>query len=135
MSTTTTYTLHAAPGNFRAFKALIAAEYTSTSVTVAEFDAARIKSLSPTGKAPILEVSSSASNSSGGTGTNSTIFGSNAIARHLARLRRDSGLMGSNLEEEAEVDAWVEFASQDVELPATVWVYPVCGYMPFNDAA
>ena len=125
----TTYTLHAAPGNFRAFKALIAAEYTSTPVTVADFDAARIKALSPTGKAPILEVSASAS------GTTTTIFGSNAIARHLARLRRDSGLMGANLEEEAEVDAWVEFASQNVELPATVWVYPVCGYMPFSDAA
>lgn len=128
MSSATGYTLHAAPGNFRAFKALIAAEYNGVDVSVPDFDAAKVQSLSPTGKAPVLEVSTS----NGGT---ATIFGSNAIARHLARIRRDSGLMGSGLEEEAEVDAWVEFATNDVELPAVVWVYPVCGYMPFHDAA
>jgi hypothetical protein len=28
------------------------------------------------------------------------------------------------------VDSWVDFTAQEVELPATLWVYPVIGYMP-----
>mmetsp|Transcript_12228 Transcript_12228/g.34981 ORF Transcript_12228/g.34981 Transcript_12228/m.34981 type:complete len:222 (+) Transcript_12228:19-684(+) len=127
----TSYKLHAVPGNFRAFKTLIAAEYAGVDVAVAEYDAAKIQAASPTGKAPILEVSSTTSD---GT-TTTTLFGSNAIARHVSRLRRDAGLMGGSLEQMAEVDAWLEFCDHEIELPATVWVYPVCGYMPFHDAA
>jgi hypothetical protein len=32
----------------------------------------------------------------------------------------------------AQVDAWVDFASHDVELPATLWVYPILGWADFN---
>ena len=122
------YKLHAVPGNFRAFRTLIAAEYAGVDVQVAEYDAAKIQAASPTGKAPILEVTSA-------DGSTTTLFGSNAIARHVSRIRRDVGLMGASLEQTAEVDAWLEFCDHEIELPATVWVYPVCGYMPFNDAA
>jgi hypothetical protein len=31
-----------------------------------------------------------------------------------------------------QVDAWVDFASHDVELPATLWVYPILGWADFN---
>ena len=122
------YKLHAVPGNFRAFKALIAAEYAGVDVAVAEYDAAKIKAASPTGKAPILEITNGSSST--------TLFGSNAIARHVSRIRRDAGLMGDgSLEQTAEVDAWLEFCDHEIELPAQVWVYPVCGYMPYHDAA
>ena len=117
------YTLHAPPGSFRAFKALIAAEYNSVSVTVAEFDAEKVKALSPTGRAPVLETPSG------------VIFESNAIARYLSRVRRDTGLTGRSFYDEASVDSWVDFSSQEVELPASVWFYPVAGYMPFHEAA
>lgn len=33
-----------------------------------------------------------------------------------------------------QVDAWVDFASHDVELPATLWVYPILGWSKYNDA-
>lgn len=33
-----------------------------------------------------------------------------------------------------QVDAWVDFASHDVELPATLWVYPILGWSSYNDA-
>lgn len=115
-----TYTLHTPPGSFRAFKTLIAAEYNSISVTVPEFDAAVAQSLSPIGKAPVLQTSSG------------VIFESNAMARHVAKLRRDTGLTGSTVFEEAAVDAWVDFGANEVELPACVWFYPVVGYMPFH---
>jgi len=117
------YTLHAPAGSFRAFKALIAAEYNGINVTVADFDAAVVKSLSPTGKAPVLQTP---------TGV---IFESNAIARYLAKIRRDTGLTGSGLYDEAAIDSWVDFAANELELPASVWFYPALGYMPFQKPA
>ena len=117
------YTLHAPAVSSKAFKALIAAEYNGINVTVAEFDAATVKSLSPTGKAPILQTPAG------------VVFESNAIAKYLAKIRRDTGLTGNGLYEEAAVDAWVDFAANALELPTSVWVYPVLGYMPFQKAA
>lgn len=117
------YTLYAPAGSFRAFKALIAAEYNGVNVTVAEFDASVVKSLSPTGKAPVLQT------------PNGVIFESNAIARFLAKIRRDTGLTGNGLYEEAAIDSWVDFAANELELPASVWFYPALGYMPFQKAA
>jgi elongation factor 1-gamma len=32
------------------------------------------------------------------------------------------------------VDAWVDFSSHEVELPASMWVFPVLGYTEFNKA-
>jgi len=118
------YTLHTPAGNYRAFKALIAAEYNGVAVTVPEFDAAVASSLSPTGKAPVLQTKSG------------VIFESNAIARYIAKIRRDTGLTGNgSLVEEACVDSWIDFSANNLELPACVWWYPAAGYMPFQQAA
>ena len=119
------YTLHAPAGSFRAFKALIAAEYNGVDVTVADFDAAAVSALSPTGKAPILQVNK----------TGDVIFESNAIARFLAKIRSDTGLYGESVMESAAIDSWVDFAANEVELPASIWFYPVAGYMPFSQEA
>ncbi len=118
------YTLHAPAGSFRAFSALIAAEYNGVDVQVAEFDGAAVAALSPTGKAPVLVLPSG-----------QTLFSSHAIARYIAGIRRDSGLTGSSLMEQGSVDAWMDFSSSELELPACVWFYPAAGYMPFNKAA
>jgi len=117
------YTLHAPAGSFRAFKALIAAEYNGIDVTVAEFDVEVVKSLSPTGKAPILQTPSG------------IVFESNAIARYLAKIRRDTGLSGNGIYEESAIDSWMDFAANNLELPASVWFYPALGYMPFQKPA
>jgi len=118
------YTLHTPAGNFRAFKALIAAEYNGIKVDAPEFDASVVSSLSPNKKAPILV-----------TPTGSVIFESNAIARYLAKVRRDTGLAGENAFEEASIDSWVEWSANELELPCCVWFYPVAGYMPFHPDA
>lgn len=34
-----------------------------------------------------------------------------------------------------QVDSWIDFCAHEIELPATIWCYPVIGYMPYNDAA
>eukprot|EP00549_Striatella_unipunctata_P011610 CAMPEP_0118695642 /NCGR_PEP_ID=MMETSP0800-20121206/13320_1 /TAXON_ID=210618 ORGANISM="Striatella unipunctata, Strain CCMP2910" /NCGR_SAMPLE_ID=MMETSP0800 /ASSEMBLY_ACC=CAM_ASM_000638 /LENGTH=414 /DNA_ID=CAMNT_0006594497 /DNA_START=56 /DNA_END=1300 /DNA_ORIENTATION=+ len=119
------YTLHAPAAAFRAFKILIAAEYNSIDIEIADFDAAKVKTLSPSGKAPILE-----------TPSGTVLFESNAIARYVAKLRRDTHLMGNgSVYEEATVDSWVDFCANQIELPATVWFYPVAGYMPYKAEA
>ena len=121
----TAYTLHTPAGNFRAFKILIAAEYNSIPIEVPEFDPNQTTTLSPTGKAPVLQ-----------TPSGSILFESTSIARFIAKLRRDTGLTGNgSIVEEAAVDQWCDFVANKIELPACVWWYPVAGYMPFQQTA
>eukprot|EP00542_Grammatophora_oceanica_P018332 CAMPEP_0194028964 /NCGR_PEP_ID=MMETSP0009_2-20130614/2829_1 /TAXON_ID=210454 /ORGANISM="Grammatophora oceanica, Strain CCMP 410" /LENGTH=218 /DNA_ID=CAMNT_0038668511 /DNA_START=28 /DNA_END=684 /DNA_ORIENTATION=- len=116
------YTLHAPPGAFRAFPILIAAEYNGVTVDVADYNAAAVTAMSPSGKAPVLVC--------GDDGTK--LFGSTSVARYIAGIRQDTNLMGSTLVDAAQVDQWVDFASQTLDLPCTIWFYPVAGYMAFH---
>ena len=93
-------------------------------VQVADFDAATVAAMSPTGKAPVLVLP-----------LGQTIFSSHAIARYIAGIRRDSGLTGTSLMEQGAIDAWMDFSATELELPACVWFYPPAGYMPFNKDA
>merc|ERR1712127_804931 len=68
-------------------------------------------------------------------GPNGVIFESNTIARYIAKIRRDTGLTGNSIYDEAAIDSWVDFAANELELPASVWFYPALGYMPFQKAA
>lgn len=115
------YKLYTAEASFRAFPILIAAEYNDVSVE-AIADLSSASKVSPVGKLPVLV-----------TENGDSIFSSHAAARFVAGLRRDTGLLGSGtLKETAAIDAWMDWAATDVELPACVWFYPVAGYMPFN---
>ncbi len=149
-------TLYTHPGNFRAFKILIAAEYNEVDIDIPDFKPDKVihvlikrcyvlldyqkltgecmlstvffqipdfKQLSPLGRTPVLKT------------PQGVIFESNAIARYIARFRRDSELFGSSFFDSASVDSWIEFCVHEVELPATVWFYPVIGYMPYVEAA
>jgi elongation factor 1-gamma len=49
-----------------------------------------------------------------------SIFSAGAIARYIARLRRDTGLCGQNFVESGVVDSWLEFASE-IERPLSTW--------------
>jgi len=107
---------------------LIAAEYNGVAVNIGAYKegdnkTAAFKAMSPLGKLPVLQTSSGC------------ITESNAIARYVARLRNDTGLYGSSFFESAQVDQWVDFCSHDIELPASLWFYPVIGKMPANPAA
>ena len=123
------YKLHAPPGSFHAFKILITAEYNHISITVPEtFDANLISSKSPTGKGPLLEISSNSD-------FTQFISESNAIARFLAKLNRDSGILGENTVEESKISSWMDWCKNELELPACIWWYPVVGYTKFQSAA
>ncbi|GMH62720.1 hypothetical protein TL16_g07831 [Triparma laevis f. inornata] len=112
-------TLYTFPGNFRAFKALIAAEYNGMDISVEDWSE-EAAALSPLGKAPVLSTPSG------------VVFESNAIARYIARARADTELLGASFVEQAQVDSWIDFCANEIELPASMWTYPVLGYMPFN---
>ena len=123
------YTLFTDVGNFRAFKILICAEYNGVELDIPAFKvgvdnkSASFLKKSPLGRVPCLET------------PKGSIFESNAIARHVAQLRRDTELMGSSFFASAQVDSWVDFCSHDLELPATMWIYPALGYLPYNAEA
>lgn len=122
-------TLHTDAGNFRAFKILIAAEYNDVPVNVPEFKMLKdnvtdeFRKKSPLGKVPVLDT------------PQGSLFESNAIARYVARLRRDTNLYGVSFFDSAQVDSWIDFCSHEIELAATMWFYPVLGYMPYNENA
>ncbi len=77
---------------------------------------------SPAGKVPVLDTPSG------------SLFESNAIARYVAKIRRDTELAGKTFFEQAQVDAWMDFCAQEVELPAVMWIYPILGYLPADAA-
>lgn len=119
-----TYKLYTPPGSFRAFAPLISAEYNGIEIDVETSDIEKaVRAKSPTGKAPLLET------------PNGVIFSSHAIARYVAGLRRDTGLLGNSFQEKVSVDSWIDWTAQDVEIPACVLFYPVAGYMPANPEA
>jgi len=125
-----TGTLYTYPDNFRAYKALIAAEYSGAKVKVAsegpEFVLGETnKSAEFLAKFPLGKVPAFAS----ADGKN--IFESNAIAYYLANEQ----LRGKSIEDQAFVQQWISFADNEILPPACTWVFPCMGIMPFNKQA
>jgi elongation factor 1-gamma len=122
-------TLHTDKGNFRAIKIMIAAEYNKVNINFTpdfklgvDNKTPEFLKMSPTGKVPVLSIPQGA------------LSESNAIARYVARYQRDSELYGCTFFESGQVDSWVDFCSHDLELPVSMWIYPVLGYMSYNAA-
>jgi elongation factor 1-gamma len=42
-------------------------------------------------------------------------------------MRRDTELYGATFFESGQVDSWIDFCSHELELAATMWLYPVIG--------
>jgi len=103
----------------------IAAKYNGVDIqVVSNVDVNSKESLSknPVGKAPTLET------------PEGPLFEANAIARYVARLGKNA-LYGSSHYEHGLVDQWIDFSTGEVELPGTVWIYPILGYIPNNSLA
>jgi elongation factor 1-gamma len=118
------------PGDFRAFKGLIAAQYANISVdTDAKFKMGEsnttkeFKKLSPLGKVPLLVTE------------DGPLLESNSIARYFARQAPTKNLMGTSFFQQAQVDSWLDWCSNELELPVTMWIFPIFGFMPPNPKA
>jgi elongation factor 1-gamma len=105
---------------------LIAAEYNGIDLIVNTTDLeSAATNVSPVGKLPVLACSDG-----------QAIFSSHSIARFIAGLRRDTGLLpAADLTAMAAVDAWMDYCAADLELPACMWWYPIAGYMQFSQPA
>jgi len=44
-------------------------------------------------------------------------------------------LFGTNEYEAAQVQQWIEFSVTEIDLPASVWIFPILGYIPNNALA
>ncbi|KAJ9593304.1 hypothetical protein L9F63_015124 [Diploptera punctata] len=117
-------TLYTYPENFRAFKALIAAQYSGANVKVASGfvfgetnkTEAFLKKF-PLGKVPAFE-----------TADGQYLTESNAIAYYVGneQLRGQSDL------EKAQVIQWLGFADSEILPASCAWVFPCLGIMQFN---
>ena len=119
-------TLYSYEGDFRALKVLIAAEFNGVDIATPEFKVGtdnvtpEFLAKNPLGKVPVMDT------------PEGSLFESSAIARYVARLRRDSDLCGRSFFESGQVDAWVDFCSHQVEVPSSLIVFPIFGYTPYK---
>lgn len=110
------------------WKILAAAKFNGVEIEVPEFNAetetksAEFLKKNPTGKVPLLET------------PEGCIFGTNAIARYVARLGKNK-LYASSGFDAASVEQWIDFAVNEIDLPAAVWVFPILGIIPNNSTA
>jgi len=118
--------LYTTPNNPRAAKALIPAEYNGVQIDVVpnfEFGVTNKSKeylkLNPNGKIPTLVT------------PEGSIYESNAIARYVTRLNGDKAkLYGRTPIETGQIDQWIDWASSTLELPLSVWLYPIWGIIP-----
>merc|ERR1711963_1196238 len=117
-------TLYTYPDSFRAYKALIAAQYSGADVTVDKSfkfgetnKSADFLAKFPLGKVPAF---------SSKNGVN--LFESNAIAHYVGNKQ----LRGESPEAEAQVRQWIDFADNEVLPAACTWVFPCFGITQFN---
>jgi elongation factor 1-gamma len=106
------------------WKILVSAKLANYAITVEKADIKTPAFLqqSPTGKAPVLQTAQG------------NIFEPNAATKYVAK-NSTRGLLGSNDFETALVDQWIEFAAAEIDLPASVWVFPLLGYINNNPTA
>jgi len=127
LSNKMSWKIYSYPNNPRVWKALIAAEYAGVHIEVPPFNigqdnkAKEFLAKFPVGKVPVLET------------PEGNIFESNAIARHVAR--QSPKLYGSSLIEAAQVDQWIDFSANEIELPSAAWLFPILNIVPFHKEA
>ncbi len=112
-------TLYTYPENFRAFKILIAAQYSGAKVKLAKNFKFGVTNKSedflskfPVGKVPVFESDSGFK-----------LFESNAIAEYVS----DEVLCGCQQDEQALIQQWIQFADNEILPACCTWVFPCMG--------
>ncbi len=108
--------LYARPGSFAAQKVLVVSQYAGTKglSVVTNMTEQQLKGKAAADRLPLLETDKG------------FLFESNAIARYLAAGNK--ALLGADAFEAAQVDAWVDFCTQELEVPSVVVTYPIIGW-------
>jgi elongation factor 1-gamma len=120
------YSLLVDAGNSKAFKILVAAEFSGLDISVPAFSVGEdnkksdFTSKSPSGKVPVLDCPAG------------SLSGSNTIAAYVAE---NSAIYPSDAFTKAKIGSWVEYASNEIDLPAAIWFLPTVGLLPANAPA
>jgi len=123
------FKIYSYPNNYRVWKGLIAAQYCEVDIELPPFTLGvdnktdTFKAKAPLQKVPVLDT------------PDGPIWESNAIARYISRLRPDKHLLGHSFYEQGLVDQWVDFSTTELEPARALWLYPILGYMEFNQQA
>jgi len=112
-------------GGFRTNKILVAAHIVEAPIELIVVDHIKIKEpdflkKNPNGKIPVLETK------------DGFIFESNAILRHVGRIRKDKGLYGASEHQESLVDQWLDWCGLEFEPPMVQLILPVFGWTEFD---
>lgn len=119
-------TLYTFPGNARAYKAQIAAQYSGAQLTIANEEQFKMNETNrssefvekfPTGKVPAYE------NDAG-----VYLFEANAIAYFLS----NDQLRGQTPVEQSQVFQWIEYSDREIAPVSQTLVYPCMGILQFN---
>ena len=57
---------------------------------------------------------------------------SNSMVRYVARIKSQANMYGTNAAEQSQIDGWIDFSLNELELPAGVWTYPMLGVPDFS---
>jgi len=120
--------IYSYPNNPRVWKAQIAGKYVGIDIETPAFEVGKDNKTKefaekfPVQKVPVLET------------PEGVLFESNAIARHVAR-QPNSKIYGSSSFEAALIDQWIDFATNEIELPAAAWLFPILEIVPENREA
>jgi len=117
--------LHSFLGGFRTNKVLAAAALAEVPVELIQATHQSIKDpeflkKNPNGKVPVLETK------------DGSIYESNAIIRHIARINKSKHLYGSNEFQESQVDQWLDWAVSELDAPIITLILPVAGWAEFD---
>lgn len=117
----TSLEIYTYPGSHRVQKAQIAAQYNGVELKFPAFEMGKTNKTPdflarfPTGKVPAMST------------PEGPLFESNAIARYVARLRGDTGLLGYTAYHQAQVDQWIDYATTEIEPARGAWLFPIVG--------
>jgi len=120
--------IYSYPNNPRVWKAQIAGKYVGIEIETPAFELGKdnkskeFLEKNPLGKVPVLET------------PEGCIFESNAIARHVAR-QNGSKIYGADSFQASQIDQWIDFAANEIDLPAAAWLYPILDIVPENREA
>jgi elongation factor 1-gamma len=121
------YKLYSYPNNPRVWKAVIAGKYVGVTIETPAFQIGvdnktkEFAEKNPLQKVPVLET------------PEGCLFESNAIARYVAR--QGTSLYGANAFEASQIDQWIDFSANEIELPSAAWLFPILEIVPFNKDA
>ena len=107
--------LYGSKQDWHVWKVLVTAKYANAKITLEEdFDKKAIAAAAGTDRLPVLKVAD-----------NVYLSQSNSMVRYVARIKSQANMYGTNPAEQSQIDGWIDFSLNELELPAGVWTYPL----------